>query len=111
MDKIQNFFFDNEIEKKVVGDGVERKVLAYNKDLMVCHLFFKKGAIGALHHHPHTQCTYILKGKFEFEVDGVKKVVSVGDTLIKQPDVVHGAVCLEEGELLDIFTPMRDEFV
>lgn len=111
MESIQNFFSDNDAKWRVVGDGVTRKVLSYNNDLMLCKLHFEKGAIGTLHKHPHTQISYILSGKFEFEVNGVKKIVKAGDSLYKQPDVLHGAVCLEEGELLDIFTPMREEFI
>ena len=108
---MQNFFFINDIEPKDLGGGFTRRVLANNKDLMVCLLHFDKGAVGSLHHHPHTQCTFIKSGAFEFTIDGVTKVVRAGDTLYKQPEVVHGCVCLEEGELIDIFTPQRDEFL
>jgi Uncharacterized conserved protein, contains double-stranded beta-helix domain len=108
---MKNFYFDSDIEKVNAGEGVTRKVLAHGPELMVCRLHFEKGAIGALHHHPHTQISFILSGAFEFEVDGVKKVVRAGDTLYKQSEVIHGAVCLEEGELLDIFTPEREDFL
>ena len=36
------------------GEGIERRVLAYSDDLMCVENTFKKGAVGALHHHPHT---------------------------------------------------------
>ena len=64
---------------------------------------FEKGAIGALHQHPHTQITYVVSGKFEFEIDGVKKTVCAGDSMLKTDSVIHGCVCLEDGILLDIF--------
>ena len=47
------------------NSGVTRKVLAYSDDLMCVENTFKKGAVGALHHHPHTQITYVVSGKFE----------------------------------------------
>ncbi len=108
---MQNFFFIDDCPARDLGGGVTRRILAHDKDLMVCLLHFNKGSIGALHSHPHTQSTFIKSGAFEFEVDGVKKVVRAGDTLYKQPGVIHGCVCLEEGELIDIFTPQRDEFL
>ena len=37
--------------------------------------------------------------------------VEKGDTLLKTDNVEHGCVCLEEGILLDIFTPYREDFV
>ena len=78
---------------------------------MVCELHFQKGAVGNLHSHPHEQCTYIISGKFEFNINGVKKILGPGDSTYKEPGVVHGAVCLEEGMLIDIFTPAREDFL
>ena len=93
------------------GAGVVRRVLAYSDDLMVVENTFEKGAVGSLHHQPHTQITYVVSGEFEFEIDGVKKIVKKGDTMLKMNDVVHGCVCLEAGVLLDIFNPYRKDFV
>ncbi len=109
--KGKNYVFGKEIEATSAGEGVTRKVLAYNDDLMLCELHFEKGAVGALHSHPHQQITYVVAGKFEFDISGEKHVVEAGDSLYKEPDVLHGAVCLEAGILLDFFTPMRADFV
>ncbi len=93
------------------GNGITRRVLAYGRDLMCVENTFEKGAVGKLHHHPHTQITYVVSGCFEFEIDGVKKTVKTGDTMLKTDGVEHGCICLEPGVLLDIFTPMREDFV
>ncbi len=111
MKEIQNYFLDKDIVFKDADPGVQRKILAHNESLMVCRLHFEKGAVGALHQHPHTQCTYIISGKFEFNIGGKKMILGPGDSTYKEPDVIHGAVCLEEGELLDIFTPERKDFL
>lgn len=108
---MENFIFKDDKEMQQVSVGVKRKILAYSDNLMVCELHFEKGATGALHQHPHEQCTYILDGAFEFEVDGIKHIVRKGDTLFKQPDVIHGCVCVEEGSLIDIFSPKREDFL
>ena len=100
-----------DIEPESCAEGIERRVLAYTDELMCVENYFKKGAVGALHHHPHTQITYVVSGQFEFEIDGVKKVVNPGDSMLKKDSVPHGCVCLKEGILLDIFTPMREDFV
>ena len=44
-------------------------------------------------------------------VDGVTHTVRAGDTILKEDGVEHGCVCTEAGILLDIFTPMREDFV
>ena len=93
------------------GENVIRRVLAYNAGLMCVENTFEKGAIGALHSHPHTQITYVVSGVFSFTIGGETKIVRAGDTMLKENGVVHGCTCLEAGVLLDIFTPMREDFV
>lgn len=105
------FVFSEDCKMQDLGNGVTRKILAYGDNLMAVEVHFEKGAIGNLHNHPHTQLSYVLEGEFEFEVGGVVKTVKQGDTLYKQPNVIHGCVCLKKGVLLDIFTPYREDFV
>lgn len=93
------------------GEGVIRRVLAYNEGLMCVENTFEAGAVGALHSHPHTQITYVVSGKFRFTIGDEVREVTAGDTMLKTDEVVHGCVCLEPGVLLDIFTPMRKDFV
>ena len=96
---------------QAAGEGVVRRVLAYTDGLMCVESQFEAGAVGVLHSHPHTQITYVLRGRFSFTIDGETRVVQAGDTLLKEDGVVHGCTCLEAGALLDIFTPMREDFI
>lgn len=93
------------------GPGVTRRVLAYNKGLMCVENTFEKGAVGALHSHPHTQITYVVSGRFRFTIGGEVREVTAGDTMLKTDGIIHGCEALEPGVLLDIFTPMREDFV
>lgn len=108
---IKHFFVNEEIPAKEVGLGVHRKILSYHDNLMVCEVTFEAGSIGALHSHPHEQCTYIVSGEFEFTIGDEKKIVRAGDSMYKEPNILHGAVCLKAGKLLDIFTPCREDFL
>ncbi|WP_432454625.1 MULTISPECIES: cupin domain-containing protein [unclassified Agarivorans] len=105
------FVFNQDITLEDLGNGVSRKVLAYSDNIMTVEVHFEKGAVGPMHNHPHEQLTYVLSGAFEFTIGDETKVVKAGDTLYKEPDVMHGCVCLEAGVLLDNFTPMRKDFV
>ncbi|HIW20447.1 MAG TPA: cupin domain-containing protein [Candidatus Dorea intestinavium] len=109
--KEKQWFFYDEMEPKVCAEGVTRRVLAYNEDLMCVENTFATGAVGEIHHHPHTQITYVVSGEFEFSIDGKVNVVKKGDTMLKTNDVKHGCKCLKEGVLLDIFTPQREDFL
>ena len=93
------------------ANGVTRRVMAYCEEMMAVENTFEKGAVGALHSHPHTQITYVAEGVFSFTIGEETRIVRKGDTLLKQDGVIHGCTCLEPGILVDIFTPMRKDFV
>lgn len=111
IEKKQRWAFHEEAVPAAGGENVTRRVLAYNDGLMCVENTFQKGAVGTLHSHPHTQITYVVSGSFSFTIDGETRVVNAGDTMLKEDGVVHGCTCLEAGVLLDIFTPMRADFV
>lgn len=106
-----NFIFAKDVEWQPAGEGVTRQIMGYDGQIMMVKVKFEKGAVGTLHHHYHSQVTYVESGKFEFTIKGVKKIVSAGDCLYKEPDAVHGCVCLEPGMLIDCFSPMRADFL
>lgn len=94
-----------------LGGGVQRCVLSYNEDLMTVQVAFEAGAVGAEHTHPHTQCTYVLSGRFSYSVEGEAVVLEQGDSIVVPSGLPHGTECLEKGVLLDVFTPMRKDFL
>jgi len=105
------FAFDNEIDWETVGEGIRRKVLTYDSGVMMVRVAFEAGAIGAAHSHPHVQCSLVEEGVFDITIDGRTARLVRGDSFLVPSNAVHGAVAVEAGVLLDVFTPMRDEFV
>ena len=100
-----------EIPLETLGGGVTRRVLAYLPSQMVVEVCFEQGALGTPHTHPHTQCTYVREGVFRFTIEGQDFLVHPGDTLAFAPGETHGCVCLEAGVLVDVFTPLREDFL
>ncbi|NDV78208.1 cupin domain-containing protein [Dysgonomonas sp. 511] len=111
MNKIQSkTFFEGKKETIYkAGEGITRQFFAYDNNIMTVRVFFEKGAIGALHAHPHTQSTYVISGVFDATVDGQTVRMQAGDAYYAHPDVLHGCVCVEEGVLLEIFSPIRED--
>ncbi|HEY9166721.1 MAG TPA: cupin domain-containing protein [Candidatus Kryptonia bacterium] len=99
------------ISWKNAGEGMKRKILSYDSQIMMVHVEFIKGAVGTIHTHPHRQITFVESGKFEVRVGDQKRVLSKGDSFIVAPDVPHGVIALEAGELVDVFTPARYDFL
>ena len=101
----------NDIPWENLGDGIERKILGHDDEVMMVLVRFKKGGIGSLHHHVHRQVSYIAEGSFEVTIDGEMKVLKTGDCYFVAPDLVHGVLALEDGMLVDVFAPARKDFL
>jgi len=105
------FFLAKKNVWEPVSEGISRQITGYNDTIMMVKVKFDKGAIGTLHQHPHTQSSYVVSGVFEITIDGQKQQLEAGDTFLVNPDLIHGALCLEEGILLDVFNPSREDFL
>lgn len=105
------FCLADTMEWEELGGGVSRKFLGWDNQIMMVKVKFEKGAEGAPHEHFHTQSTYCAEGKFEFTIGDKKQVVNAGDGVYIPPNIPHGAVCLEAGILIDVFAPVREDFL
>lgn len=103
---------NSEVKSCNAGEGATRKVLSFGNDVMNVEVSFEKGAVGALHTHPHEQISYVVSGSFEYELDGDKRIMTKGDTVYIAPNVIHGCTALEDNSvLLDTFSPIREDFL
>ena len=107
----EKFILTGKMEWEELGGGVSRKFLGWDNQIMMVQVKFEKGAEGTPHQHFHTQATYVASGKFEFTIDGEKQIVAGGDGVYIEPNLVHGALCLEPGILIDVFSPVREDFL
>ena len=105
------FAFDEECPWEPAGEGIRRKVLTYDTGVMMVRVAFEAGAVGTAHSHPHIQCSLVEEGVFDVTIAGHTERLRRGDSFLVPSDAVHGAVAVEAGILLDVFTPMRDDFV
>jgi quercetin dioxygenase-like cupin family protein len=90
---------------------VRRQVLAQGMELMIVRVDFDAGAVGAMHHHSQRQSTYIAAGRFDVTIGGEQQVLVAGDSFFVAANVPHGVRAIEEGTLIDAFTPARADFI
>jgi quercetin dioxygenase-like cupin family protein len=105
------FIEDERLEWQHVSAGISRKIMAHDPSLMLVQVKFEKGAVGALHQHVHVQISHVFSGVFEVEIEGIKQILKTGDSFFVPSNLWHGVKCLEEGILIDTFSPMREDFV
>jgi quercetin dioxygenase-like cupin family protein len=90
--------------------GLSRQVLAYNGKLMLVRHLMEKGWIGARHSHPHEQLVYVIRGHIHFTGGKQTFEARTGDSFVVPGGMEHQASALEECEVLDVFTPIREDY-
>ena len=94
-----------------VGPGIQRKITGFNNDIMMVLVKFEEGGIGEPHSHIHSQSTYIESGTFEVTIADKTDLLKQGDCFLVPPNAIHGVVCTEAGTLIDVFSPIREDFM
>ena len=93
-----------------MSEIISRRVFSGEK-AMVAKVYLKKDAVVPLHHHESEQITYIMEGALKFELEGREVIVRAGELLLIPSNVPHRAVALEDTLDLDIFAPIRKDWL
>lgn len=98
-----------DIEPREMTPGYVSRIIHTENNTMN-FIEVKEGSVSAIHQHPHHQCIFVLEGSFELTLNGVPQVLDK-DTFATIPgDVPHGGKALTDCVLLDIFSPVREDF-
>ncbi len=101
---------NNDPETFTPEPGMRRQVLANTDELMLVRHFFEAGWSGARLSHPHHQLVYVVSGSIRVDVAGNIFDAQAGDSFIVDGGVEHHASALEASEVLDVFTPTREDY-
>ena len=94
-----------------IAEGIERQMVV-GENLMICRFRFASFLVTPEHDHPHEQMSIVVSGRVRFFVEGTERIASPGDVLHFPPNCWHGATMMdEEVVLIDIFTPVREDFL
>lgn len=109
---LQAFVTDwNKIPVEHPQDGIERQMVV-GEHIMICRFKFVPNLVTPAHRHLHEQMTLVMQGKVKFIIGEEEKIVSAGDVLHFPSNSWHGATMLdEEVVLIDIFSPIREDFL
>ena len=101
----------DDVPAQRIADGIARQMIV-GEWLMICRLTLGPRVDTPVHSHPHEQMTVVERGRVRFTIEGQERIAVAGDVLHFAPHVVHGATMLdEEVVLIDIFTPIREDFL
>jgi quercetin dioxygenase-like cupin family protein len=93
--------------------GISRRLIS-GKDMMIAHVYLKKGDDVPQHSHENEQITYVLQGALQFWLgpDGNREVtVRAGEVLVIPSNLEHRALALEDTLDVDVFNPPRQDWL
>lgn len=100
---------------KRVFKGVSLDSLAVGEKSMVTKMNYVKGNFADTHSHPHEQCGYVISGEYrlkaELPEENIDVVLHAGDSYAIPGDVPHSFEVIEGGEVVDVFTPQREDYL
>ena len=91
--------------------GVSFDVLAVGEKSMVTKMNYKKGDFASAHAHPNEQSGYVISGKYRIMIDGKEEYLNPGDSYAIPENVPHSMEVIEAGEVIDVFTPVRQDYL
>lgn len=100
---------------KKVFKGVSLDSLAVGEKSMVTKMNYVKGNFATTHRHPHEQCGYVISGEYRLIVElpdaPVDVLLHAGDSYAIPGNTPHSFEVLEGGEVVDVFTPQREDYL
>ncbi|MBS7564544.1 cupin domain-containing protein [Mucilaginibacter sp. Bleaf8] len=104
---IFNYF--NDLPVKEIAPGYLAKMIHTGTNTLN-FIDVKAGAVSAIHQHMHHQCAFVLEGQFEMTVNGESQILDKGMYVVIPPNVPHGGKAITDCKLLDVFTPVREDY-
>ena len=92
-------------------ENLERKVHAFNDKLMLTEHHMAKGSVFPRHSHPHEQLAYLVSGHIRVSCGDYTFEGRAGDSFVVRGGIEHQVWALEESVALDIFTPVREDYL
>jgi len=102
-----------DIPREKLNDDIERRLIT-GTNMMIAHIYIKKGGIVPKHSHHNEQITYVISGALKFllgEDQQEEKIVRAGNVLVIPPHLPHSAVALEDTLDVDVFNPPREDWL
>ena len=94
-----------------IAEGSSRKTLGWGERTLLSEVTFARGGVVPVHAHPHEQIGYVVRGAIEFTIGDQVTILRAGDAYVIPGNIPHACRALEESVAIDIFSPVREEYL
>jgi len=99
-----------DIEEKEIIPGYKAKFV-HSKNMTFAYWNIKENAPLPSHSHPHEQVANVTKGKFELKVGDETKIMEPGDIAVIPPNAKHSGKAITKCRIIDVFYPVREDYL
>ena len=91
--------------------GVVRRTLNSGDRTTLIEVTLARDTVVPSHTHPHEQVGYVASGRVRFEIDGEVRELRSGDSYLVPGGASHEVTALEPSVCIDVFSPVREEYL
>ena len=99
----------DQVKKKLLIEGIIGQYVHGNSTTLG-FVTINKGSNLPLHHHPHEQITYMIEGKLKMQIGNEELVLEPGIVKVIPSNTPHSAIALTDCKLIDVFSPVREDY-
>ena len=99
-----------DVPREQLNPQLARQVI-HGAKMTVARLYLAKNAVVPRHSHANEQITLLQEGRLRFVFDDGEATVEPGEIMQIPPDKPHSVVALEDSVALDLFAPVREDWV
>lgn len=100
--------FDDILVKEIAPGFFSKLIHTENNTLNFLEV--KKGSELPLHSHPHEQSSFVLEGTFEMTVNGETRQLGTNDFVLIPGGMPHSGRAITDCKLIDVFSPVREDY-
>lgn len=99
----------SDIQEREMVKGFRARFV--HTDRMTCSYWqIAADAVLPEHNHPHEQVSTIIRGRFEMTVGSETHTIEAGDVVVIPSEMRHRGRALTDCFILDVFSPVREDY-
>ena len=91
--------------------GIRQKTRVFGVNTLMAEFLLNRGSILPVHAHPYEQTGYLVKGRLRLRIGEQELEVGPGDAWCIPLNVEHGAQVLEDSVAVEVFSPVREDYL
>jgi quercetin dioxygenase-like cupin family protein len=107
----QMFSSQNQARYRELMPGIEIRTRVYGEKTLMAEYRLKQGSRLPEHSHPHEQTGYMVSGRLRLHVGDEVFDAGPGDSWCIAGNVSHWADVIEDCIAVEVFSPVREDFL